>query len=142
MPLYEYKCGTCGYRFEELVGSLNSGDVFNCKKCGFPALRQMSSFAAVVAGGSPNETIDMTIGREAGKRWQGYYDKQAKRHSQGTMIPKVSAPVARDGKFMPVMALGDHKEKSNRQEYVGALQEHRSERIKKGQSQFSGPGEF
>jgi hypothetical protein len=43
---------------------------------------------------------------------------------------------------MPVMALGDKSQKEKRKEYVGSLQEHRKERIKKGQPQFTEAGAF
>jgi hypothetical protein len=43
---------------------------------------------------------------------------------------------------MPVMGLGDKVQKEKRQEYTTALQEHRQEREKKGQPQFTEAGAF
>ena len=70
MPIYEYKCKTCGHLFEELVSSKEDKPTLPCRKCSNEAEKKMSTFASVVAGGSTNESPDMIIGREANKRWQ------------------------------------------------------------------------
>lgn len=137
MALFEYKCTECGYLFEELVGK-NASTTVECKKCGKQAEKQVSRFSSVVSGGADNETIDMKIGREANKRWQDYHDQRAKRHGD-RKLESVDLPKDKDGKYMPIMGLGD---KGKKKEYTGALQEHREKRIKRGQPQFSGPGEF
>lgn len=139
MPLFEYECTKCGYQFEELVGRDDSG--IKCRQCGAPAKKLMSTFASVISGGSPTEPIDMSVGREADKRWQMHHDRQSKRRGN-IPLQDVSQPKSNDGKFMPVMALGEKKQRNQRTEYVGALQEHRRKRKKKGIPQFSGPGEF
>jgi putative FmdB family regulatory protein len=141
MPVYEYECKSCGYEFEELVGVTEDDSKFTCKFCGNKVARKMSSFASVIAGGSPTEPVDMTIGREAEKRWQIHFDKQTKRRGDKPLTD-VSLPRTKDGKFMPVMGLGDKVQKEKRQEYSTALQEHRQDRIKKGQPQFTGDGPF
>lgn len=141
MALYEYKCGSCGLRFEELRSHKEDSSRVPCRKCGGSADRQMSVFAHKVAGGSTNETVDMTIGREADRRWQVYHDRQAKRRGERE-LSTFDLPKTKDGKFMPVMGLGPSSEKAQRMDYVGALQEHRQRRAEKGQPQFSGPGEF
>jgi hypothetical protein len=101
----------------------------------------MSNFAAVVAGGSPVETADMTIGREANKRWQHYHDRQSKRRGDKE-LKNFDLPKTRDGKYMPVMALGEKKTVEGRKEYVDALQAHRKDRAKKGIPQFNSVGAF
>ena len=141
MPIFEYACNSCGLEFEELVSSKDSLDVMACKKCGADALKKVSRFAAVVAGGSTNEVIDMTIGREADKRWQMHTDKQSERR-KGKTLQTVDLPKTQDGKYMPVMGLGDKVEKSKRQEYSSVLQDHRAERVKKNQPQFTESGAF
>jgi len=57
-------------------------------------------------------------------------------------MSEVKLPQSSDGKFMPVMALGDRSEREKKKEYVSALQDHRKKRSAKGQSQFGGPGLF
>lgn len=139
MSLYEYMCQTCGYEFEELINNKEDNLFISCKKCGNDAERKMSTFLSVVEGSS-NESIDKKIGREANKRWQMHYDQQSKRRSdkelQNFKLPKV------EGKYTPVMALGNKKDKKKRKEYSTALQEHRQDREKKGQRQFSESGPF
>lgn len=141
MPLYEYSCEKCGLRFEELKNSVENSERMPCKKCGANSNRQMSSFAPVMAGGSSVEPVDMKVGREANKRWQRYHDNQSKRRD-GKKLEKFDLPKAKDGKYMPVMALGKKDDVNQRKEYVGALQQHRKERSEKGVSQFSDSGTF
>lgn len=138
MPLYEFKCKKCNFLFEELTGSTKSP---KCKKCGGETIKQVSSFSSIIKGGSSKETVDMTIGREANNRWQSYYDRASKRRSN-KQLKEVTVPRMNDGKYSPVMALGNKEDRSKRTEYVGALKEHRQKRIKSGQGQFDGPGGF
>jgi putative FmdB family regulatory protein len=53
MPLYEYKCESCGARFEKLVSS-DKRDEVTCSKCGSEQTkRQLSTFATSgLSGGS------------------------------------------------------------------------------------------
>lgn len=141
MPLFEFECESCGFRFEELVSRKDENVEVACTKCGKTAKRRVSRFASVVSGGSPTESVDMTIGREADRRWQMHNDRQSQRRKDRS-LQDVAQPRAGDGKYMPVMALGKKEEKAKRTEYVGALQEHRRKRKAKGIPQFSGPGEF
>jgi putative FmdB family regulatory protein len=142
MPIFEYKCEKCGYKFEELtVKKEDTADVTDCKNCGGKAKRQFSSFSHTVKGGSFNESVDMSIGREANNRWQSYYDKQSKRHGDKKPEP-VELPKTKDGKYMPIMGLGDKKEVKDRSEYVSALQDHRKQRQEKGLGQFTDKGSF
>jgi putative FmdB family regulatory protein len=140
MPLYEYKCGTCGFEFEELVKS-SDADKTTCKKCGTLAEKKISRCAAVIAGGTSVETVDMTIGRAAEKQWQMRSDIQSKRRG-GKPLQDVSLPKDANGKYMPVMGLGDKTQRENRKEYSSALQEHVKDRVKKGKPQFEGAGAF
>jgi putative FmdB family regulatory protein len=141
MALYEYVCETCGLKFEELKSSKEEASITPCRKCSGVANRQMSSFSAVIAGGTPVETADMTIGREADKRWQHYHDRQSKRRGDKE-LKTFDLPKTKDGKYMPVMALGEKKTVEGRKDYVSALQAHRKERAEKGISQFSSAGAF
>lgn len=141
MPIFEYVCNSCGCEFEELISSKSALEIMPCKKCGSDSLKKVSRFSSVVAGGTSNETVDMTIGREAEKRWQMHHERQNKRQ-EGKTLQKVDLPKDSDGKYMPVMGLGDTAEKNKRQEYSSALKDHRTERVKKGQPQFTESGAF
>ena len=136
MPLYEYKCGTCDYEFEELVSSSEDKVVQKCKKCGKEAKAKMSSFSAVVPGSS-NESIDSFIGKESNRRWGIHEDRKSERR-QNKDFQDIKDPI----KGAPVMTLGNKDEKVKRKEYSSALQGHRQDREKKGQSQFTEAGSF
>lgn len=133
MPIYEYECKKCNYEFEVLTGSVDSSPV-KCKYCDSVAIRKMSRFSSVVSN-SPSESIDVKVGREADARWKLIHDRQEKRRA-GQELKVIDVPKTSDGKYAPVMGLGDKKEKEHRAEYTSALQEHRKERIKRGQQQF------
>jgi putative FmdB family regulatory protein len=139
--IYEYQCEACGLKFEELVNIKEGSEVIPCRSCGSNASRIFSSFSSTIVGGSVNETVDMQIGREANKRWQDYHDRQSKRRGNHE-IKNFDLPKTKDGKFMPVMGLGNKKEVADRHDYVDALQEHRKERAAKGLSQFADKGAF
>ena len=52
VPIFDYRCTTCGHRFEELV--TRAEDAVTCTKCSAPATKLLSAFAAHAAGsGSP-----------------------------------------------------------------------------------------
>ena len=141
MPLYEYKCGKCNLRFEELKTHKEHADVVQCPRCGKSAEKLVSAFSHSVSGGSMNETVDMKIGREANNRWQRYHDNRNRRIG-GKELQTFDLPKGKDGKYQPVMAIGDKKDVSNRKEYVTALQDHVKKRQEKGLKQFDSPGAF
>jgi len=130
MPIFEYVCGSCSCEFEELKTAKDTEPVA-CKNCGAPAERKMSRFASVVAGGSSNEPIDMTVGRAANERWQMYHDRRTKRRGDLPLTP-IDVPMV-NGKYQPVMALGDGKDRETRKEFVTALREENSKRAEKVQ---------
>lgn len=50
MPIYEYRCDSCGERFEELVRTGDDEGLLACPKCGSKkAARQPSVFSARAA---------------------------------------------------------------------------------------------
>jgi putative FmdB family regulatory protein len=130
MPIFEYVCGSCSCEFEELKTAKDTAPVV-CKNCGAQAERKMSRFASVVAGGSSNEPIDMTVGRAANDRWQMYHDRRNKRRGDLPLTP-IDVPMV-NGKYQPVMALGDGKDRETRKEFVTALREENSKRAEKVQ---------
>ncbi len=53
MPIYEYKCESCGTRFEKLVRRSVEADEFGCPSCGGKHLNQeFSTFAARANAGN------------------------------------------------------------------------------------------
>jgi putative FmdB family regulatory protein len=140
MPLHEYACEKCGLKFEELIPQNREALIMPCIVCGGDAMKQISSFSPVVKG-SLNESTDITIGREANKRWQKYHDDQSNRR-KGKELKTFDLPKTKDGKYMPVMGLGPKKELETRKDYVSALQDHRKDRKVKGIPQFDAAGAF
>jgi len=56
MPLFEYKCQSCGERFEKLVWSSSKSEI-TCPKCGSTQTeRQLSTFATKGGGCSPTSS--------------------------------------------------------------------------------------
>jgi putative FmdB family regulatory protein len=59
MPLYEYRCPDCRERFEVLQRVGEGADAVRCPECGAVEVeRQLSTFAAGVAGGSATAFAD------------------------------------------------------------------------------------
>ena len=55
MPIYEFRCKSCGHVFEELLIRSTDKDELECPKCGTPKIDQlMSSFACGKASHSPS----------------------------------------------------------------------------------------
>jgi putative FmdB family regulatory protein len=47
MPIYEFRCASCGHRFEKLCSLGESGEDLKCPACGAQGPRRvMSSFSA------------------------------------------------------------------------------------------------
>ncbi len=52
MPIYEYRCRSCGEEFDELVRMSTPNEEVSCPRCGeHQASRRMSTFATTVVGG-------------------------------------------------------------------------------------------
>lgn len=50
MPIYEFLCPKCDYKFSRRRPISESGEDMQCPKCQTPAKKQFSSFAAVSKG--------------------------------------------------------------------------------------------
>jgi putative FmdB family regulatory protein len=154
MPLYEYKCVDCGHEFEILTTYAERDDTRECTLCSKSALRKPASTFGVHSDLNPrrdtivtNKEIDKVVGKASEQRWAGYderwkarYEARQQKRWKGKTPDQINLPKDSDGKYSPIMHLGDNKERSLRKEYSEALQEHRSEREKKGIQQFDSPG--
>jgi len=57
MPIYEYKCNTCGHAFEYLARSFSDAATV-CPKCGAQnPLKQLSTFHAAVPSGDSSRSV-------------------------------------------------------------------------------------
>lgn len=74
MPIYEYECGACGYRYETLQ-KINDPLLINCPECGKPALKKLVSAAGFRLSGSGWYETDF---KSDGKRNLATRDSQKK----------------------------------------------------------------
>ncbi|HSD29973.1 MAG TPA: zinc ribbon domain-containing protein [Vicinamibacteria bacterium] len=57
MPLYEYRCGACGSRFELLRRVGQGSEGVACPECGQADVeKEFSTFAASITGGAGGDT--------------------------------------------------------------------------------------
>lgn len=154
MPLYEFRCKSCGHEFEEILSYNNRDGDVECKLCGGESERKKASSFGIHTTLDPkkdtivtDKEIDKVVGDAAEKKWSGYderwknrYGQRQKKRWKGKNPESVNIPKDSDGKYSPVMHLGNKKQKALRKEYTEALQEHRAERKKKGLEQFDSKG--
>jgi putative FmdB family regulatory protein len=62
MPIYEYRCGGCGQKFETLV---RTGDTPACPSCGSTDLEKLISMFAVDSEGSREQSLSGARKRHA-----------------------------------------------------------------------------
>ena len=154
MPMYTYKCENCDFVFEELMSYDKRDSGVKCSLCGGSSVRNAAEiFGVHTILNAQTDTIytpkeiDKVVGSDSDKKWAGYderwrkkYEERQQKRWKGATPAPVNIPRDPDGKFSPLMHLGDDKQKSLRKEYSTALQEHRAERKRKGLGQFDGPG--
>ncbi len=52
MPIYEYRCKSCGYCFEDIRPTDKADDMENCENCGKPKIeRILSAFSCGQSSG-------------------------------------------------------------------------------------------
>jgi putative FmdB family regulatory protein len=154
MPIYTYKCSSCGYVFEELVSYEKRDEGVGCSLCKGAAVRSAAETFGISTTLNPqtdtiysNKEIDQVVGRESEKKWAGYneqwnrvYKERQQKRWKGAEPKMLDLPKDPDGKISPIMHLGDNKQKGIRKEFSTALQEHRAERQSRGEAQCDAPG--
>jgi rubredoxin len=140
--------------FEDLAPYEKRDEDRKCKLCGSLAKRNVAELFGIKTTLDPRrdtivtpKEIDKVVGEKAEKKWEGYDERWRARYADrqkkrwGNKEPGVvNIPRDNDGKFTPIMHLGDKNQKAVRKEFVSALQEHRAERKQKGIPQFEAPG--
>lgn len=153
MPIYEYTCPSCKLEFEELSTFSDREKGKLCKSCGTLAEPSVVSTFGVISKASDgsiaysNDEVDRVVGQKSEDKWNSYNDKWKDRYSKkqtkrrdGKEIKEVTMEREADGKFAPLLNLGNKEEKGKRRDFSQALQNHREMRKSKGLSQFDGPG--
>jgi len=169
MPIYKYICEGCSLNFEEIVDFEESNKV-KCPSCGYSSERQFPDSVSVKTTLDPRrdtivspKEIDKVVGEDADKKreiiekrskgisggtfgfdkeYHDIYRARQKERRKGLEPKEIEIPKDPDGKYTPVMHLGDDKEKKIRKEFVDALEEHRAKRKEKGLAQFDEAGSF
>ena len=79
MPIYEFKCRSCGLEFDEVknVGEYDA----NCPICKAESEKLVSA-AAFVVKGSSNASLDTVIGADAERRWTAIEERKNKRDKE------------------------------------------------------------
>ncbi len=79
MPLYDFKCGKCGKKFEELV---KLGETPACPKCGAGGAERLFSMTAGVATDKTRKRTTALARRKAGavKREQDHAQREYERN--------------------------------------------------------------
>lgn len=80
MPLYDYKCESCGFVKEYLDRKRRTEKTRPCEKCGADSQRvEIAPFSSDLQGQGFKITdypsIDRLVGADARKKWQKYEDK-------------------------------------------------------------------
>jgi putative FmdB family regulatory protein len=58
MPMFEYRCGSCGREFEELVLSPSAEKGVRCPDCGAAGVqKKMSCFTGMVGASTSGEAV-------------------------------------------------------------------------------------
>jgi len=154
MPMYTYQCDQCGFVFEDLVSFDEKDTDITCSLCAGKAVRNaVETFGIHTTLNSRTDTIyspkeiDKVVGAESERKWAGYderwrkkYEAQQQARWKGKQPTPVNIPKDADGKYSPLMHLGDPKERDVRKGFSKVLQEHRADRKSKGLDQFDGPG--
>lgn len=150
MPMYEYKCGQCGYEFEDITSFEKKDNQRKCPDCNsFDVVRKQVSKFSFKTSIDPkkgdtvvtNKEIDKVVGEASAKRWELLDNKRSKRWEKGKKL-ELTVPKDKKGIYRPMGLVGTKEQRKFRKEFSEALSEHRKERSKKGFRQFDGPGDI
>jgi hypothetical protein len=140
--------------FEELVSYDKRDSGVSCSLCKGESTRSPAEEFGIKTSIDPKtetvytpKEIDKVVGEKSEKKWESYDTRWSQRYKErqqkrwnGATPSEVNIPKDSDGKYSPLMHLGDSEQRRARSEFSEALQNHREERSKKGLSQFDGPG--
>jgi putative FmdB family regulatory protein len=139
MPLYEYKCTVCEHEFEDIVSYRDRDEGHICTLCGSKSIRKKVFLFGIHTRLDPKKDtiysgkeIDKVVGEATEEKWKGYdkrwqerYKKRQEKRWNGKKPEAVNIPKDNDGKYSPIMHLGNKKERTIRKRYTEAIQEHK-----------------
>lgn len=104
MPLFEYRCSTCGLTEEHLhLGSSPAPTSLTCSRC--KATSQKLEFPTRVAlarSGMDNAPVDNLIGADADRRWADIHRRQEIRDKVRTTSGEAGLSMTGRNEFTPV----------------------------------------
>ena len=145
MPMYQFRCNSCGASFEKLVRKGNPTAI-PCIACGAEALRGVSDFGFAFGDGktdgntgvhSLDTDLDKRIGRDAQESWEKYKDRfTRKRQVQRESGNEAGVPVKIEGgDYVPMNKKEVERFRLMHGSYGKMLGEHRKEREARGVGQ-------
>ena len=87
MAIYAFRCSRCGVVLEELMPMATA--TFEDRPCPVETctgkcVYQLKGAPAVATDGMSKQSFDVTIGKDAAKRWERYHERQKVRNSVRT----------------------------------------------------------
>lgn len=77
MPIYEYRCESCGHELEA-IQKISAAPLTDCPECGKPGLKKMISAAGFRLKGSGWYETDFKAGKKKNLHDTGHSDKPKK----------------------------------------------------------------
>ena len=108
MPIYEYACENCGYRFDALQ-KMNADPLMECPECGTPALKKLLSAPNFRLKGSGWYETDFKRDKQR-NLVEGSEKKAAERGAKGSDDAPRTAGADKDGKSKSATASKDSKD--------------------------------
>jgi putative FmdB family regulatory protein len=95
MPIYEYRCGSCGFE-KEYLQKLSDAPITDCPTCGKPEMTKLVSAAGFQLKGTGWYATDFKNGsrKAPGKNGEGKGEAPAKGEGSGTGDAGKDAPKA------------------------------------------------
>ncbi len=119
MAIREYKCSSCGVMIEKIIPTVQTPQqIIPCSKCGADAeFQPIPSSVGLLTENFAEQKIDITIGKDANRRWQDISDRNALREKVRTQSGSVGLSMVGRNEFAPL----PESEKKGRTEALEAV---------------------
>ncbi len=97
MPIYEYRCGECGFQ-KEFLQRMSDAPLTDCPECGKPALKKMVSAAGFQLKGTGWYATDF---KSSGTKPAAGKDKSADKPAEAAKSTEASASATTSTKETP-----------------------------------------
>jgi len=119
MAIREYKCSSCGVMIEKIIPTAQiPKESIPCTKCGESAAFQpIPTSVGLLTENFSEQKIDITIGKDANRRWQDISDRNELREKVRAQSGEVGLSMVGRNEFAPL----PETEKKNRTEALAAV---------------------